>query len=118
MSFTPPVSSFPTIKDLQHRLDAGETNSVELVELALGRIEDTNGEGGRVFTAVWAEQARAAAQASDMLRKAGLARSAIEGMPISIKDLFDVAGQVTRAGSALLRNAPPPDTMQRSFSDY
>ena len=109
MSFKPPVSSLPTIHDLQRKLDAGETSSVELVEQALARIVDPDGEGSRAFTAVWAEQARAAAQASDMLRKAGLARSPMEGMPVSIKDLFDVAGQVTRAGSVVRRNAPPAE---------
>ena len=50
---------------------------------------------------------RAAAQASDLLRGAGLARSAIEGLPISIKDLFDVAGDTTAAGSVVLAGAPP-----------
>ena len=110
MPFKPHAPSLPTIQHLQRRLDAGETSSVELVEQALARIMDPDGEGGRAFTAVWADQARAAAQASDMLRKAGLARSPIEGMPLSVKDLFDVAGQVTRAGSAVRRDAPPAES--------
>ncbi|MFA7668515.1 MAG: amidase, partial [Burkholderiaceae bacterium] len=50
-----------------------------------------------------------AARASDMLRQVGLSRSPLEGLPISIKDLFDVAGKVTKAGSALRRNAPPAE---------
>lgn len=106
-----PLSAMPlpTILDLQRKLDAGETTSVELVEQALARIDDPAGEGSRVFTAVWREQALAAAQASDILRKAGLARSPLEGLPISIKDLFDVAGKVTRAGSAVRRNAQPAE---------
>lgn len=101
-----PAPSLPTILELQQKLDAGETTSLELVEQALARIADPAGEGARTFTAVWAEQARAAARASDTLRAAGLARSPLEGLPVSIKDLFDVAGKVTKAGSALRRHAP------------
>ncbi|NLC36574.1 MAG: amidase [Alcaligenaceae bacterium] len=99
----------PTLLELQRQLDAGETTSVELVEQALARIADDAGEGARAFTAVWADQALAAARASDILRAAGLSRSAIEGLPVSIKDLFDVAGKVTKAGSALRRDAAPAE---------
>src|SRR5690606_17068335 len=99
----------PTILDLQRKLDAGETTSVALVEEALARIADPAGEGSRTFTAVWAEQALAAARASDILRQAGLARSPLEGLPTSIKDLFDVAGQATKPGSAVRRTAAPAE---------
>lgn len=99
----------PTLLELQEKLDAGETTSVELVEQALARIDDPAGEGSRTFTAVWGEQALAAAEASDLLRKAGLTRSPLEGLPVSIKDLFDVAGKVTKAGAAVRRDAPPAE---------
>lgn len=97
----------PTITALQDALDKGETTSVALTQAALARIADPDGEGARTFTAVWEEQALAAARASDILRAAGLARSPIDGLPVSIKDLFDVAGHVTRAGSAVRRDAEP-----------
>jgi len=42
-----------------------------------------------------------------MLRKAGIVPSPLAGLPISLKDLFDVAGETTSAGSAVLRDAPP-----------
>src|SRR5690606_26762278 len=99
MSQTP----LPTILDLQRKLDAGETTSVALVEEALARIADPAGEGSRTFTAVWAEQALAAARASDILRQAGLARSPLEGLPISIKDLFDVRSEERRVGRKMTR---------------
>lgn len=99
----------PTLLELQRKLDAGETTAEQLVEDALTRIADPEGEGSRAFTAVWAEQARAAARASDILRKAGLARSPLEGLPVSIKDLFDVAGKVTKSGAALRRDAEPAE---------
>jgi aspartyl-tRNA(Asn)/glutamyl-tRNA(Gln) amidotransferase subunit A len=81
--------------------------SREAVERALARIADPAGEGARVFTKVYAATARAEADHSDRLRRAGIVRSAIEGLPVSVKDLFDVAGDVTRAGSKILETAAP-----------
>jgi aspartyl-tRNA(Asn)/glutamyl-tRNA(Gln) amidotransferase subunit A len=43
----------------------------------------------------------------DGLRAAGAAPSRFAGIPISIKDLFDIQGQITRAGSTVLADAPP-----------
>ena len=97
----------PTIRALQEQLAQGKTTSLELTEAALARIDDSNGEGRRVFTQVFHDEARAAARAADTLRAAGLVRSPLDGLPVSVKDLFDVAGRVTWAGSAVLKNAPP-----------
>ncbi len=80
--------------------------SRELVERALARIADPVGEGARTFTKVYADLARIEADHSDRLRQAGIVRSTIEGLPVSVKDLFDVAGDVTRAGSKILADAP------------
>ena len=96
----------PSIASQAAALQAGHTSSQALTEAALSRIADPAGEGTRVFTKVYAEQALAAARASDTLRAAGLQRSCIDGLPVSIKDLFDVAGEATLAGSRVLRNAP------------
>ena len=97
----------PTLAELRAALDEGRATSLKLTDAALAHIADPDGEGVRVFTKVYSGQARAAAQASDLLRSAGLARSAIDGLPISIKDLFDVAGDTTMAGSVVLADAPP-----------
>ncbi|MYN14094.1 amidase [Pusillimonas sp. TS35] len=97
----------PTIQALQTSLNNGETSATTLTESALRRIEDTAGEGARAFTQVYREQALAAARASDTLRAAGLARSPLEGLPVSVKDLFDVAGQETWSGSTVLRGSAP-----------
>src|SRR5437588_7264039 len=78
-----------------------------LVEECLARISDRTGEGARVFLKVHAEHARTAADFYDGLHEAGRAPSPFAGIPISIKDLFDVAGDVTTAGSVILRDAPP-----------
>ncbi len=95
-----------TLIELRDALESGRTSSVALTEAALARAQANDGEGARVFTRLYAEGALKAARASDALRQAGFARSPIEGLPISIKDLFDVAGDVTMAGSVAL-DAPP-----------
>jgi aspartyl-tRNA(Asn)/glutamyl-tRNA(Gln) amidotransferase subunit A len=94
-----------SVDALSHQLAAGRTTSRELVEQALARIADPAGEGARAFMKVYAAAARADADHADRLRKAGVVRSAVDGLPVSVKDLFDVSGDVTRAGSKVLANA-------------
>ncbi len=101
------MNALPTVTALAADLAAGRTTSLQLTEAALARAQDPAGEGARVFTRLDADRARAAAQASDTLRAAGIVRSPLDGLPISVKDLFDVAGQVTTAGSAVLKDAAP-----------
>jgi aspartyl-tRNA(Asn)/glutamyl-tRNA(Gln) amidotransferase subunit A len=88
-------------------LARGKTTSRRLVEEALARIADANGEGGRAFTQVHAQGALAAAEGSDRLRKQGVVPSRLAGLPVSVKDLFDLAGDVTTAGSKVLRDHSP-----------
>jgi len=92
---------------LERDLVEGRTTSVELTKAALARIDDPNGEGPRAFIRVFHEAALAEAGASDRLRGAGVVRSPIDGIPVSVKDLCDVAGYTTRAGSIALDDAPP-----------
>lgn len=99
--------SFQTIAQAASALAAGQATAERLVEDALARIADPAGEGARAFVAVQAEAARAAARAMDSLRAAGRAPSPWAGIPISIKDLYDQAGVVTRGGSVALNDAPP-----------
>jgi aspartyl-tRNA(Asn)/glutamyl-tRNA(Gln) amidotransferase subunit A len=96
-----------TVARLARELAEGKTTSRELVEQALARIADPAGEGARAFLKVYAAQARAEAEHSDRLRRSGVVRSPVEGLPVSLKDLYDVGGDVTRAGSRLLAGAPP-----------
>jgi len=95
-----------TVADLTADLHAGRTTSRELVEQALARIEDPQGEGSRAFVKVYADLARAEADYSDRLRRAGVIRSPIEGLPVSVKDLFDVGGDITLAGSRAFTGMP------------
>jgi aspartyl-tRNA(Asn)/glutamyl-tRNA(Gln) amidotransferase subunit A len=97
----------PTIQQLAADLAAGRTTAVALVEQALARIDDPKGEGKRAFVKVYKAQALAAAEASDLQRKAGLVPSPLAGLPVSIKNLCDVAGETTLSGSIALDDAPP-----------
>src|SRR5882757_8045260 len=89
----------PTIQQLAADLAAGRTTSRTLTEEALDRIGDAKGEGKRAFIKVYKTQALAAADASDVLRKAGIVASPLSGIPVSIKNLCDVKGETTLAGS-------------------
>jgi aspartyl-tRNA(Asn)/glutamyl-tRNA(Gln) amidotransferase subunit A len=99
--------SNPTILQLAADLAAGRTSSRKLTDEAIARIEDPKGEGKRAFIKVFKTQAIAAADASDAQRKAGLVAGPLAGIPISIKNLCDVAGETTLAGSKALDDAPP-----------
>ena len=101
------MSDHPTLATLATDLAAGRTSARKLVDECLAKIADKAGEGARVFVHVDADGAIAAAEAMDKLRKADAAPSAFAGIPVSIKDLFDIKGQVSRAGSRALDDAPP-----------
>jgi len=88
-------------------LEAGTLSAAALVEECLARIADPGGEGARVFRAVHAAPARAMAEAIDGLRRAGRAPGPFAGIPVSLKDLFDIRGEATPAGSRVLAAAPP-----------
>jgi aspartyl-tRNA(Asn)/glutamyl-tRNA(Gln) amidotransferase subunit A len=96
-----------TVLGLAADLASGRTSSRALVEAALARIADPAGEGARTFVKVYADTARVAAAAQDQLRQAGYVASPLAGLPVSVKDLFDVAGEQTLAGSKALDDTPP-----------
>jgi len=102
-----PIQPKPTVLSLAEDLAAGRTTSRALIEMALARIADPTGEGERTFVKVYSDTARAAADAQDRLRAAGYVASPLAGLPVSIKDLFDVAGEPTLAGSKALDDKPP-----------
>jgi aspartyl-tRNA(Asn)/glutamyl-tRNA(Gln) amidotransferase subunit A len=95
------------IEQLAQALAEGQTTSRALVEECLARATDPSGEGGRVFIKLQAAQARATADVMDSLRGIGRAPGRYAGIPIVLKDLFDVAGEPTPAGSRVLADAPP-----------
>ena len=80
------------------------------LEEALARIADPNGEGSRACLTIYTQAARAAADAADARARAGISLGPLDGAIVSVKDLFDVAGEPTRAGSKVLADAPPAAT--------
>src|SRR5438105_3019834 len=81
--------------------------SRDRLEDALARIADPAGEGARACLTVYADAARAAADAADARARSGSTLGPLDGAIVSIKDLFDVAGEPTRAGSKILAKAAP-----------
>src|SRR5690349_11457688 len=86
------------------------TSARERLEAALGRIDDPKGEGARACLTVYRDQAKAAADAADARAKAGVSLGPLDGTILSIKDLFDVAGEVTRVGSKVFAEEGKPAT--------
>jgi aspartyl-tRNA(Asn)/glutamyl-tRNA(Gln) amidotransferase subunit A len=99
----------PTLATLADDLACGRTSARELVDDCLAKIADASGEGIRAFIHVDAEAAIEAAEAMDRLREVKAAPSPYAGIPVSIKDLFDIRGQVTRAGSRALQDSAPAE---------
>jgi aspartyl-tRNA(Asn)/glutamyl-tRNA(Gln) amidotransferase subunit A len=80
------------IHETLRRLRNQDVHSSDLVRECLNAIQDRSGEGERTFIRVYEGVASASGDGP------------LAGLPISIKDLFDVAGEVTTAGSKVLRN--------------
>jgi aspartyl-tRNA(Asn)/glutamyl-tRNA(Gln) amidotransferase subunit A len=80
----------------------------ERLDAALARIDDLSGEGSRACLTVYRAAARAAADAADARARAGISLGPLDGAIVTIKDLFDVAGEVTRAGSKVLAEEGKP----------
>ncbi|MGX1098838.1 amidase [Amorphus sp. MBR-141] len=95
-----------TVLATGERLDRDETSAVAEAERCLTAALDPAGEGARAFTLIDADRTRVEAQASDLLRAQGIVPSPLAGIPISVKDLFDVTGQITKAGSVARDGAP------------
>jgi aspartyl-tRNA(Asn)/glutamyl-tRNA(Gln) amidotransferase subunit A len=104
------MPNIPTLAALADDLETGRTTARKIVDGCLARIADESGEGARTFIHVDAEAAVEAAEAMDQLRSANAAPSRYAGIPVSIKDLFDIRGQITRAGSRALEDSPPAET--------
>jgi aspartyl-tRNA(Asn)/glutamyl-tRNA(Gln) amidotransferase subunit A len=95
-----------TLQAWRTELASGRTTSRDLTEHALAAIGQSS-EGAATFIAVHGASARATADAIDGLHAAQVPLPPLAGIPISVKDLFDQAGQVTRAGSRVLEDAAP-----------
>ena len=97
-----------TAAEIARAVHGGETTASAVTEAALGRIGKHN-PLLNAFTDVTAERARARAQAIDAARAAGTPLGALAGVPFAVKNLFDVQGLATRAGSKINRERAPAE---------
>jgi aspartyl-tRNA(Asn)/glutamyl-tRNA(Gln) amidotransferase subunit A len=95
------------MREASVRLGRRAVSSRDLVDAALARIASTDGAVG-AFLAVGAERARARAAESDARAARGERRSAVDGVPVAVKDLFSTGALPTTAGSRILDGYRPP----------
>ena len=101
-----PVSGWQTATEIAASVATGSITARTVVDEALDRIAARNGVLN-AFTDVTAERARARAAAIDAERAANRPIGPLAGVPFAVKNLFDVAGLPTRAGSAINRERLP-----------
>lgn len=92
--------------DLGRGIGAGEIDPIVLTETYLNAAE-THEFSNRIYARITRERALAEATAAAARAKSGVRASLLDGVPISWKDLYDTAGIITEAGSALLKDRMP-----------
>ncbi len=101
--------AFAGLRDISRAYGDGETTAGETVDALLRRIEVHEPRLG-AFQAVYGDDARAAAEAADLAMRNGHRIGPFHGLPFALKDIVDVEGRITTAGSAALRGRVPPAT--------
>ncbi len=95
-----------TAAEIAHEVTVGSLTAVDVIETTLARIADRDPVLNS-FTAVTAERALARAAAIDAAREAGQSLGPLAGVPFAVKNLIDIAGLPTVAGSRINRDHPP-----------
>jgi AtzE family amidohydrolase len=98
------AGAWTTAAEVAKAVTSGQTSALSVIDDALARIETLN-PTLNAFTAVTAERARAKARAIDAARDK--TRLPLAGVPFAVKNLFDIEGVVTVAGSKINRAYPP-----------
>ena len=91
---------------ITNAIRTGAASAREIVQETLGRIETRNGALG-AFTDVTATRALAKANAIDAARARKASLGPLAGAPFAVKNLFDIEGLPTRAGSKINRDRAP-----------
>ncbi|MDO9133731.1 amidase family protein, partial [Hydrogenophaga sp.] len=99
---SPPLSLAQTA----HAVARGERRATDVIEACIARIEATEARVN-AFTGTRFDAARAQAQRVDAQRARGEPLGPLAGVPFAVKNLFDIAGEVTLAGSQVNRSHPP-----------
>jgi aspartyl-tRNA(Asn)/glutamyl-tRNA(Gln) amidotransferase subunit A len=100
------MSPHATAAEIAQAVAGDRTSAASVVEAALARIGQHNA-AVNAFTDILGERARASARALDLRHAAGVPPGPLAGVPFAVKNLFDVAGLATRAGSKINRDRPP-----------
>ena len=95
-----------TASDLGREIEAGRADPVELAEMYLDAAR-SHPLCNRIYARLMPERALSEARAAKARAAIGRRLSPLDGVPISWKDLFDTAGVLTEAGSALLKGRVP-----------
>ena len=108
--------AYQPVTRLAAEIAARRLSPVDVVEAFLARIE-AHDEKLHAYVAVYADDARLAAEAADKAIRAGHAVGPLHGVPIALKDLIDVEGRVTTGGSMVWRErrSPVTATLARRF---
>ena len=96
----------PPAIDLVDAIARGERSAAEVLEDSLARIEATD-QRVNAFTHLGRERARKEAAAIDAMRARGEKLPSLAGLPYAVKNLFDIEGEVTLAGSKINKTHPP-----------
>ncbi|WP_085043793.1 amidase [Ensifer aridi] len=94
-----------TLASLAVLVQSGQSDPVALAEDTLTRIESHSDQA--IFVGLVRERATREAEAASARIKAGRSLGLLDGLPVAWKDLFDLAGSVTTAGSMILKDSPP-----------
>jgi aspartyl-tRNA(Asn)/glutamyl-tRNA(Gln) amidotransferase subunit A len=100
------MDTWASATEIAAAVAAGKRTAVEVVETTLRRIAERD-KTLNAFTAVTRERALAKARAIDAARASGRPLGLLAGVPFAVKNLFDVAGFPTLAGSKINRDRPP-----------
>src|SRR5690606_38786790 len=95
-----------TALELGRRFESGDADPRAVTDDFLARAEAAD-PAHRIYVRLLGLRARAEADAAAARAKSGLRRHALDGVPLSWKDLFDTAGEATAAGSLPLKNRMP-----------
>lgn len=98
-----PINPFSSLAELAQALTRGECSALELANAYLDRIRRAN-SALHAYVSVDEERVRLQARASDLRRAADHSLGPLDGLPIAIKDLFEMRGEGTRAGSRAWAN--------------
>lgn len=102
-----PRLKLASITEVRRRISSNEISTEKYVVQCIEKIKNVSGEGAKAFLYVAQDESIATAQSQDILLEKGLQTGPLSGVTVSIKDLFDIAGQVTASGSNVLRNNSP-----------